>query len=221
MTLNSIIIADDSAGCNIADLCVSLKDSTLQLLNQYAISHPGVGLNSRECLSAHVTKQNLSEHLCQINSNNFICFWYGHGQKQSFSIGGEDIVTTRENHYIFSNALIYTFSCHNGGGLADELIRNQTKVFVGYKGKAYCPDGINDITTAIVMSFLNSFFDGKTISEAMNDLKSAYEHSIYDDTLDPFQRSYFHENRDNLVVKGNDAITIEDLLIVADQGEIE
>lgn len=216
MTLNSVIIADDSAECNIADLCVSLKDSTLQLLNQYALFHPDVGLNSREYLSAHVTKQNLSEHLRQVNSNNFICFWYGHGQEQSFSIGGEDIVTTRENHYIFSNALIYTFSCHNGGGLADALIRNQTKVFVGYKGKAYCPDGINDITTAIVMSFLNSFFDGKTIFEAMNDLKSAYEHSIYDDTLDPIQRFLFQENRDNLVVKGNGDFTINDILVVSD-----
>ena len=61
MTLHSVIIADDSVACNIADLCVQLKDSTARSLNQYKTSHPGVGLNSNECLSSNVTKLNLSE----------------------------------------------------------------------------------------------------------------------------------------------------------------
>ena len=102
MTLHSVIIADDSATCNIADLCVQLKDSTARSLNQYKTSHPDVGLNSNECLSSNVTKHNLSEHLARVNSENFACFWYGHGKQHSFIVGDEEIVTTTENHYIFS-----------------------------------------------------------------------------------------------------------------------
>lgn len=214
MTLNSVIIADDSEGCDIADLCIRLKESTSQLLNQYATSHPNVGLNNREYLSAHITRHTISGHLCQVNSTNFMCFWYGHGKEHAFTIGGEDIVTTKDNHYIFSNALIYTFSCHNGGELADTLIDNKTKVFVGYNGTAYCPVGINDITTAIVMSFINSFFDGNRVYDATADLRSAYEHHIFDETLEPFQRSCFQENRDNIVVKGDGDITINDLFCI-------
>lgn len=213
MTLHSVIIADDSSACNIADLCVRLKESTVRSLNQYKTSHPEVELNSTECLSANVTKHNLSEHLARVNTENFACFWYGHGEKHSFVVGDEEIVTTTDNHYIFSNALIYTFSCLNGGELADILIKNQTKTFVGYKGIANCPYGLDDITTDIVMSFIDSFFSGKTVNEAKADLVSAYERSIFDDSLEPIQRFRFQENRDNLVIKGDGSITVNDLLI--------
>lgn len=213
MTLHSVIIADDSAACNIADLCVQLKDSTARSLNQYKTSHPDVGLNSNECLSSNVTKHNLSEHLARVNSENFACFWYGHGKQHSFIVGDEEIVTTTENHYIFSNALIYTFSCLNGGELADMLIQNQTKTFVGYNGVANCPYGLDDITTEIVMSFIDSFLSGKTANEAKADLVAAYERSIFDDSLDPLQRSRFQENRDNIVIKGDGNLTVGDLIV--------
>lgn len=213
MTLHSVIIADDSAACNIADLCVRLKNSTVRSLNQYKTSHSDVELNSNECLSSSVTKLNLSEHLARVNSKNFACFWYGHGKKRSFVIGDEEIVTTTDNHYIFSNALIYTFSCLNGGELADILVQNQTKTFVGYKGVANCPYGLDDITTEIVMSFIDSFLNGKTANEAKADLVAAYERSIFDGSLDPLQRSRFQENRDNIVIKGDGNITVRDLLV--------
>lgn len=213
MTLHSVIIADDSAACNIADLCVQLKDRTVRSLNQYKTSHPDVGLNSNECLSSNVTKHNLSEHLARVNSENFVCFWYGHGKQHSFIVGDEEIVTTTDNHYIFSNALIYTFSCLNGGELADVLIQNQTKTFVGYNGVANCPYGLDDITTEIAMSFIDSFLSGKTANEAKADLVAAYERSIFDDSLDPLQRSRFQENRDNLVIKGDGNLTVGDLIV--------
>lgn len=215
MTLHSVIIADDSATCNIAGLCVLLKENTSRSLSQYKASHPEVELSSSECLSADVTKHNLSEHLARVNSENFACFWYGHGKNNSFVIGDEEIVSMTENHYIFSNALIYTFSCLNGGELADLLLKNQTKTFVGYKGVANCPYGLDDLTTEIVMSFIDSFLSGKTANEAKADLVAAYERSIFDDSLDPLQRSRFQENRDNLVIKGDGEITVGDLLVEA------
>lgn len=213
MKLNSVILADDSELCDIADLFVMMKNSTIELLEQYASSHEEIEEDNKAYLSDTITKQSLSEKLAMFNSDSFMCFWYGHGKTDSFKIGNENIVTTTENYYLFSNALIYTFSCLNGNDLADVLVANQAKAFVGYTDYANCPYGIDDVTTKIVMSFVSSFLDGNTVNEAKEDLESAYNQAVYDESLDPFQRPLFQTNRDNLVVKGNGDLKLCDILI--------
>ena len=63
------------------------------------------------------------------------------------------------------------------------------------------------------MSFISSFLDGKTVNEAKEDLESAYNQAVYDESLDPLQRPLFQTNRDNLVVKGNGDLKLCDMLI--------
>lgn len=213
MKLNSVIIADDSESCNISELCVLLKDSTKQLLDTFCLSQEDIYLAYSEYLSGSINKYNLSEKIAIINNGSFLCFWYGHGKNNSFIMGNEEIVTTTENYYLFSNALIYTFSCLNGNDLADALVDNKAKAFVGYTSYANCPYGIDDVTTKIVMSFISSFLCGKTVNEAKEDLESAYNQAVYDESLDPLQRPLFQTNRDNLVVKGNYDLKLCDLLI--------
>lgn len=213
MKLNSVILADDSESCDIADFCVLLKNSTIQILEQHVCSDGNIELNNKVCLADSITKQNLSDELSLVNSDNFMCFWYGHGKTDSFYINNEPIITTTDNHYIFSNALIYTFSCLNGGELADVLIENNAKAFVGYTNYANCPYGLDDITSDIVMSFVNSFFNGKTVNEANADLLVAYERAIYNEELEPFQRARYQENRDNLIIKGDGNLCINDLVV--------
>ena len=213
MKLNSVILADDSESCDIANLFVMMKDSTIQLLEQYTTSHEDIEVENHTYMSDTITKQNLSEKMSLVNSDSFLCCWYGHGKADSFRIGIEDVVTTTENYYVFSNALIYTFSCLNGNDLADALVANKAKAFVGYTNKANCPYGIDDITTEIVMSFISSFLSGKTVNESKADLELSYDNAIYDDSLEPFQRQCFHKNRDNLIIKGNGSLTIYDLII--------
>ena len=213
MKLNSVILADDSELCDIANLFVMMKDSTTQILEQYATSHEDIDAENQIYLSDTVTKQNLSEKMSLVNSDSFMCFWYGHGMHDSFKIGNDNIVTTTENYYLFSNALIYTFSCLNGNNLADALVANKAKAFVGYTDYANCPYGIDDVTTQIVMSFISSILGGKSVSEAKEDLEYAYNQAIYDESLDPLQRPLFQMNRDNLVVKGNGDLKLCDILI--------
>ena len=121
MRLNSVILADDSESCDIADLFVMMKNSTVQLLEQYSTSHEDFATENYTYLSDTITKQNLSEKMSLVNSDSFMCFWFGHGKDGCFRIGSEDVVTTTDNYYVFSNALIYTFSCLNGNDLADAL----------------------------------------------------------------------------------------------------
>lgn len=213
MKLNSVILADDSESCDIANLFVMMKDSTAQLLEQYASSHEDIDAENHIYSSEAITKQNLSEKLALVNSENFLCCWFGHGTDESFCMNGENVVTTTDNHYVFSNALVYTFSCLNGGKLADVLIDNNAKAFVGYNGNANCPYGIDDVTCGIAMSFLSSLLGGKTIGNAVDDLKTSYEDAIFNKALEPFQRSWFQENRDNVTLKGDVTLTIDNLLI--------
>ena len=213
MKLKSVILADDSESCDIASLFVMLKSSTIQLLKQYATSHDNIESENYTYLSDTISKQSLSEKMSLVNRDSFICFWYGHGKDDSFRIDSEAVVTTTENYYVFSNALIFTFSCLNGNDLADTLIANKAKAFVGYTDHANCPYGIDDVTTKIVMSFISAFLGGKTISEAKVDLEEAYTHAMHDDSIEPFQRRLFQTNRDSLVVKGDGSVHISDILI--------
>ena len=213
MKLNSVILADDSESCDIADLFVQLKNSTALLLEQYDASHDDTDVETKVYLSDSITKQNLSEKMALVNYDGFMCFWYGHGKNDSFCVANEDVVTTTENYYVFSNALIYAFSCLNGNELADALVANKVKAFVGYTDYANCPYGIDDITTKIVMSFISSFLLGKTVNEAKADLELSYDDAVYDESLDAFQRNLFQKNRDNLIVKGDSSIKINDMII--------
>ena len=213
MKLNSVILADDSESCDIAELFVMVKNSTIQLLEQYTVAHEDIVSVNNTYLSDSITKQNLSEKMSLVNSEPFLCFWYGHGKADSFRIADEDVVTTTENYYVFSNALIYTFSCLNGKDLADVIMANKAKAFVGYTDYANCPYGIDDVTTEIVMSFISAFLSGKTVNESKADLELSYDNAIYNESLDAFQRQLFQTNRDNLVVKGDGSLVINDILV--------
>ena len=213
MKLNSVILADDSESCDIAELFVMMKNSTIQLLELYTVAHEDIVLESNTYLSDSITKQNLSEKMSLVNSEPFLCFWYGHGKADSFRIADEDVVTTTENYYVFSNALIYTFSCLNGNDLADAIMANNAKAFVGYTDYANCPYGIDDVTTEIVMSFISAFLSGKTVNESKADLELSYDNAIYNESLDAFQRQLFQTNRDNLVVKGDGSLVINDIFV--------
>lgn len=212
MNFNAIVITDDVAE-NIGELCVMLKNSTGQLLEQFGLTKDDINVNNATYCHDAVNKQNISEKLALVNSKSFLCCWYGHGKDKSFRINGENVVTTTDNYYIFSNALIYTLSCLNGGTLADVLIDNNAKTFVGYCGNVNCPYGIDDVTCDIAMSFLSSFLGGKSVSDAVDDLKSSYEDAVFNKDLEPFQRLQFQENRDNVTLKGDGTITINDLLV--------
>ena len=213
MKLHSVILADDSESCDIAELFVMIKNSTIQLLEQYTVAHEDIVSENNTYLSDSITKLNLSEKMLLVNSKPFLCFWYGHGKADSFRIANEDVVTTTENYYVFSNALIYTFSCLNGKDLADAIIDNKAKAFVGYTDYANCPYGIDDVTTEIVMSFISAFLSGKTVNESKADLELSYDNAIYNESLDVLQRQLFQTNRDNLVVKGDGSLVINDILV--------
>ena len=212
MRLNTVIIADDSADCNISELCVGLKDSTIHLLNQYQASHNDVAVQNLVLLS-DISKEHISDRLSQVNQNNFISFWYGHGDKNAFRLANVNIISTTENYYLFTNAIVYTFSCYVGMELAEVLVENGVKAFVGYTSAVECPLGLDKTTIKLAMVFVDSFINGKSVNDAMYDLRKAYDDAVYDENIEPFLRGYFQNNRDALVLRGDGNLIINDIHI--------
>ena len=215
MKLNAVILADDSVECDIRELCILLREKTSRLLEQYQQAHANVNVDNKILSSDLINTNNLADNLSAINLKNFISFWYGHGEKDKFKIANDAIVTTTVNHYVFSNALIYTFSCFSGQELADVLIANKAIAFVGYNKEVQCPLGIDEITSQIANTFVISFLiQGKQVKEAVSDLRTAYDNVIYGDYVDPIRRSLFQTNRDSLVLKGDGNLKIDDFIIL-------
>ena len=63
------------------------------------------------------------------------------------------------------------------------------------------------------MVFVDSFINGKSVNDAMYDLRKAYDDAVYDENIEPFLRGYFQNNRDALVLRGDGNLIINDIHI--------
>lgn len=212
MRLNAVIICDDSESNDLSPLFSNLMCETSKALCAYKKAND-IDLALANLTHEKVDAQSLSEHLSNVNQNAFLCYVYSHGDCDKVLMDGETIVSTTSNQYLFSNALIYTFSCSNGGELADVLIDNGAKLFVGYTDNAWFTVGCeNDYTERIAMTFVNSFLNGNNAQKAFDDLKESYNSVIFDDSLnDPILKGNLRKNRDCLTLKGDGKLRISDV----------
>ena len=209
--MNSIIMADDLA-FELGEFFADLKNATDWELTNFGINNNIVCHTS--FLDGSYNASSLAEPIAKINNCPFLCFIYAHGQEDSVFIGANKVFSVSDNYYLLSNAVIYTFSCNCGGILADKLLENKAILFVGYKGTANCPYGLDGITVSVVLSFIQAFLSGKTAKDSFESLYDAYSAVLRDSTLDPFQRAAFQESRDALVLKGDENVRVCDLLVV-------
>jgi hypothetical protein len=215
MKLNAVVLVDGDDKI-LGDFFHSLEIKTTELLNQFVTSE-GLEFKNNVLHSDDIDAVSISEKIATVNSSQFLCFCYVHGDENSMAVDNQPFLSTSVNYYIFSNAFVYTFSCKNGAGLADKLIENQVRTFIGYQHEAWCPNDYDDITSNIALVGLKSFLSGKTAEDAYEDLRLAYDKQIYDKRKEGFARHYYKLNRDALVIKGDGKLTINDIYI-ADAG---
>lgn len=208
--VNSIILADESDG-KLGEIFADLKNATdLELYNFGKDKHVTC---QTMLLGSECDKHTIVESLTKVNEQPFLFFVYAHGREDAIMVNSEGVISSNENYYILSNAVVYTLSCYNGGKLADVLLDNKALLFVGYKAKANCPYGMDDQTLEIGLSFVTAFLKGNTARESFENLYSAYTKVVRDESLDPFQRAAYQESRDALVIKGDENVQIKNLLI--------
>lgn len=214
MRLNAVIICDDSESNDLKPLFSNLMCETSQALCAYKEAN-NIDLTLANLTHEIVDVKSLSERLSSVNQNAFLCYVYSHGDCDKVLMDGESIVSTTLNQYVFTNAVIYTFSCCNGGELADALIGNGAKLFVGYTDDAwFTTECENDFTGKIAMRFVNSFLEGNDAQQAFEDLKDAYNSVIFDDSFnDPILKGNLRKNRECLTLKGDGKLKITDVLL--------
>ena len=209
--INSVILADDSAE-DLGEFFVDMKNAAdVEICNYRRNNQVG---GKTILLNSNCDKINFSASVALINELPFLFLVFAHGKNDAILVGGENVISPTDNYYSLSNALIYTFSCYNGNKLADRLLANKVKLYVGYKGKVNCPYGLEEYTGRVVLSFISAFLGGKNAKDSFDCLYDDYTKLLRDNSLDPFQKSFYQENRDNLVLKGNMNLALKDFLSV-------
>ena len=136
---------------------------------------------------------------------------FTHGSRDAIYLNHEELISPTKNYYILSNALVYTFSCLAGNELADILIQNNALTFWGYTEEALVNPSYYDKFVTCAMYGIFSFLAGATIKEAYNNTIECMNITI--DEIYPksvLAASFLEEDRDALIVKGDESLSISD-----------
>jgi len=143
-----------------------------------------------------------------LNSNNFLCFVYSHGNDTSFRAREPFIGSASAKMYC--NSLFYTFSCRTGNGIGLELIDNGCHAFIGYKTEASIVVGYIDDFVTCANHGLVRLVSGDKASEAVEKMRNTYTEYIDKNYAKDFLvASILMDNRDALILHGNGDLTID------------
>lgn len=143
------------------------------------------------------------------------CVIAAHGDERSIANEkNKDIVSTDTDNSIYNNKLLYAISCSCAKQLKGSLMENGLKSFWGYQNKLNFWSGYPSYVKCAVSGMV-SLIEGKTIKEAKEDMLAQYDSSIVElsaTETDPLVAAYLLDNKESLVITGDDNLTIDDLL---------
>ena len=150
--------------------------------------------------------QNLST--CQV------CFVANHGDSRSIAGDKGDIVSVDTDNSLFSGKMLYAVSCLCAKQLKDSLVEDGLRSFWGYDNKLKVWYGYPQYARSC-MAGIKSLIDGKTVKEAKDEMISQYNTGISEleeqYPNDPQLAAALLDNREALVVYGEDDLTLNDL----------
>jgi len=169
-------------------------------------------------LNAKITelKSNMLQNDIAINQriselkSPFIFIGFTHGNDKELT-GSQNIpyVAVGRNDTQFQRTFFYCFACNVGKILGREIIAHGGKCFVGHKREIYANNiGIwKNLFSQPILYFWSRFLTGDTILSCIKAKKEEYTR-IIDDTYktDMFHAAYLLNNRDSLVVYGDEPI---------------
>lgn len=140
----------------------------------------------------------------------FVFGAYSHGNQMGLFTSNNFYVSTTINNNCFKNSFFYTFSCSSAYELGSNLIENGCLCFIGY-------NKIISIWSTYVQPFvicanhgIKLFYNGINTFQIINEMKKQYNieiDNLY--TFDFFIASILRENRDALVIHGNNIDLIQ------------
>lgn len=210
MKLNVAILYDELDGECGATFSLS-KEFTLDLLNRVEEYSSNILLLSAD----NTDKNTISTKLANINNVPFVCFAFCHGTSDALKFAGQELISIVDNHYLFSGALMCAFSCYSAGVLADVLLRNGLRCYVGYVSEAKFPISSLD-TITVEMDGVTCFLHGGTVREMCEKIRTGYKQKMQMllDIGDSLQASFVNTNLTGLIIKGDTNLTINDFLYI-------
>lgn len=183
------------------------KDDLITYIsNTNSTKHIVKQMDSRMCDSTAIQNQ-----INKINSNKFIFIVYSHGNESALISNGKAFISTA-NSNLFANSFFYSVSCLVGKDLGADLIKQGCLAFIGYKDEFQICRNDYSVTAECAHIGIKMFLDGETIRTAYDRMRSFYTHKLtklvrFNDFINA---SSLRENRDNLVLIGNENLKIDD-----------
>lgn len=157
---------------------------------------------------------NLTEdNFMRLAGNCVVCYVASHGTTDSVvNEKWDPFVSIRTTNYNLAGKCFFAVSCNCAGELRAELLRIGLKLFVGYRNE-YTDYIGSDEFQICANSGLKFFINGCTVAEMRKHMEAEYDK--YFDILN--QRSAIMadallDNKEALVIDGEDALTINDLI---------
>lgn len=153
----------------------------------------------------------LSVQLATDNHKKFVFGAYSHGNATCLVKSNNPYISTAVNHTSFANSFFYTFSCSCGITLGGTLIDNGCLCFIGYNKVISIWSTYVDPFIKCANHGLLLFLDGVSTFLVIKNMRDKYNEEIdkiY--TKDFLIASILRENRDALVIHGND-ISLADI----------
>jgi len=188
-----VIIAYDKSNSFFSDLAINLR----------------IALNSNSIPFIELTDVNLTSVMIKTeieqSPENIMFVAYSHGLNDRLCSNencNSFYVSTSNTNLFNTTELFYTFSCYSGNELADSLIKNGCKSFIGYDDKAYFPAMPSGVIQAINSGIKAFLIEKKSYREVLLTLIDEYVQLIdfYEDSDFPLSVR-LSKNRRALVLK--------------------
>lgn len=161
-----------------------------------------------------LTPPNLTEaQFMDKAQDSHICYVVSHGRPDSVvNEEGEEFVSTRTTNYNLNGKCFFAVSCYCAQDLKDELFRIGLKLFVGYRDK-YTEFPEYDEFMHSANYGLKVFIDGQNVAQMKDSIYAEYDRLF--DVLNGksvLAADALLDNKESLVIDGDDSLTISDLI---------
>lgn len=157
-----------------------------------------------------LTAEEVERHVASCHGG-FIFSAYMHGHKKGIvNERNENVVSDEINSDLFGGNVFYTFSCQCGNQLQEELSNKELALFWGYKSDTNIL--LREECVECAVEGLKQFLAGKSVEEAKKAMTEKYIENHY--KIGGIQGALLLENKDNMIVVGNDSLTINDIPVI-------
>lgn len=207
--INALLVCDNNDS-NLGDFFEKCKIETERLLASSDFEFNTIEISGNAAFEIAVPMNANS-----INSNPFLFVSYTHGSEDELLKNWNNpFISIDQNIDSLKNSFAYCYACKAGKNLGKQLCANGSLCFIGYKENVTVQKyfGAEDAFIECAVCGIEALVEGNSTSQTLNIMKEKHTEYIDDFYLrDMLTASLFMDNRDALVLHGNNELTINNI----------